>query len=112
MHKNTSSIMRLRQEIQTIAAAIRQRKEVLALMQDIRNTYTYHSDMGWLISVVAEGPGTFLAVSSGRKAKTWDELVRNLEKDISVLEIDKKLKEQEIHHILTIREQYADQSSA
>ena len=89
----------LTEQLHALNRSIRQRQEVLAQIHEIQTRYSRHADMGWLISVVAEGPGTFLAVTSGQKVRKWDEMARKVEKELLGLELDKKLAEHELRFV-------------
>ncbi len=79
-----------------IIEAIQTLEEVLACISATSDSWTDKSDMGWLLSMVSENPGTILAVLFGRRGRSWDQCARELERTIMMLRIDKRILEWEL----------------
>ena len=102
----------LREELAMLETALQQRRDLLQQLREICRRYMRRSNTGWFISIVAEWPGTLMAVLDGSKVRKWDEIARQLEGEILLLEVDKRFKEQEIRNASNGRGDYADKSSA
>ncbi len=90
----------LREELAAIETELTQREEVLQQLREISRHYMRRSNTGWFISIVAEWPGTLMAVLDGSKGRKWDEIARRLEGEILLLKVDERFKQQEIRNAL------------
>lgn len=103
----------LQKELDALETAIKQRQNVLQLLREISRNHMRRSNTGWFISIVAEWPGTLMAVLEGSKGRKWDELARQLEGELLLLKVDKRFKEQEIRNAaFNGGSHYADESPA
>ena len=74
-----------------IAAQIRFKEALLDCVQHLRNDSKNRSDMGWLTSIATVGAGTVMAVLSGKKAHQYNQIIRELERDIIMLKVEERL---------------------
>ncbi len=86
----------LHKQLREITIKIDKLKEILQDMEKIRRTYVNKSNLGWLLSMIANESGTLFAVITGIQASEWGDAAHKLEQQIVLLNIDKKFKEKEI----------------
>lgn len=97
MNKQTGiSTDDLSRQLRSIKTAISTRKVLLYQVKRISSAVSRKSEVGWILSALANEPGTLLAVNSGSLAQRWDAVVRKMEHEILLLTMDAKLKELEI----------------
>ena len=94
---NQASTEYHRQELSKLKKEIWIKEELLRCFSSLSSRNADKSDLGWLLSMVAGDIGTLLAVSFGKRARTFDDVVRRLERNIMLLKVDEKLLEQKFN---------------
>ena len=61
-----------------------------------RNRSATQTDLSWLLSIFASDAGTLMAVLHGEKAREYDDIIRQLERDIILLKVDEKILSQKL----------------
>ena len=83
--------------LRAIEQAIHKHELLLELARTLEGRDQRRSDRGWLISMFTLEAGTMLAVLSGRKARRWGSLIRSLEMDLLLLQMERRLERRSLH---------------
>ena len=83
-------------KLRRIERALAKKQLLLQLIREIQASYAKKSDFGWFLSMVTLEAGTIFAVLSGSKARKWADVAKNLETEILLLEIERRLQRKEI----------------
>ncbi len=83
-------------KLRGIERALAKKQLLLQIIREIQASYAKKSDLGWFLSMATLEAGTILAVLSGGKARKWADTAKNLETEILLLEIERRLQLREI----------------
>ncbi len=89
----------LKSKIVEVEDAIDRREVLLSKILTAINNHEEASDLGWWLTLAGEGGGTAIAVSEGIEARRLLNLVRKIETDIMLLQVDKRILQYQANNI-------------
>jgi|TARA_B100000959_G_scaffold277458_1_gene334047 chaperonin cofactor prefoldin len=81
----------LKNEIGWIENAIEEREAMLKKLQTAAKEHHEASDMGWWLTLAGAQGGTAVAVTEGEEARQLKEAANTLEKQITLLEMERRV---------------------
>ena len=81
----------LKPQITKIENAIKEREAMLKKLQAAAKGHHETSDMGWWLTLAGAQGGTAVAVTEGGEARQLEEVASQLEKQITLLEVERRV---------------------
>ena len=81
----------LKSQITKIENAINEREAMLKKLQTAAKERHETSDMGWWLTLAGAQGGTAVTVTEGGEARQLEEVASTLEKQITLLEVEKRV---------------------